>query len=86
LDGLLIVPGGWLLTSIAPRYIPAAEVALFLLIETVLGPVWVFAVFGEVPTLAVVLSAAVIIGAIAAHSWIDLRTSGAVPSNSSRSW
>jgi drug/metabolite transporter (DMT)-like permease len=73
IDGLFIVPGGWLLTSLAPRYIPAAEVALFLLIETILGPVWVFAALGEAPTLAVVLSGMVILSAIAVHSWIDLR-------------
>lgn len=82
IGGLLIVPGGWLLTTIAPRYVAAAVVALFLLIETILGPVWAFAVFGELPTLAVVLSAVVIVGAIAVHSWFDLR--GPVPGSKDR--
>ncbi|HZQ49793.1 MAG TPA: DMT family transporter [Candidatus Dormibacteraeota bacterium] len=80
-DGMLLVPGGWLLTSLAPRYLPAAEVGLFMLIETVLAPLWVFIIVGEVPTYAVVLSGAVILGAIAVHSWLDLRSpSGSCPS------
>ncbi len=38
--GTLLV--GFYGLSLGPKYIPAAEVALFLLIETILGPVWVY--------------------------------------------
>ena len=38
-----------LLTS-APRYIPAHEVQLFFILETILGPIWVWLVIKEQPT------------------------------------
>ncbi|MFT5400060.1 MAG: drug/metabolite transporter (DMT)-like permease [Gammaproteobacteria bacterium] len=34
---------------IGPRYIPAAEVGLLLLLESILGPVWVWLVLHEEP-------------------------------------
>ncbi|MEQ8193983.1 MAG: DMT family transporter, partial [Rhodospirillales bacterium] len=40
--GLIIVPVALTLFLSGTRYIPAAEVALFALLETVLGPVWVW--------------------------------------------
>jgi drug/metabolite transporter (DMT)-like permease len=73
LDGLLVVPGGLVLITLAPRYLPAAEVGLLLLIETILAPVWVLLVIGEALTFQVVLSAAIILGAIGIHSFLDLR-------------
>jgi drug/metabolite transporter (DMT)-like permease len=72
-DGLLIVPGGLLMITLAPRYLPAAEVGLLLLLETILAPLWVLLVLGEQLTAQVVLSAAIILGAIAVHSVLDLR-------------
>ncbi len=72
-DGLLIVPGGLVLITLAPRYLPAAEVSLLLLMETILAPLWVLMALGEALTFGVVLSAAIILGAIAIHSWLDLR-------------
>jgi drug/metabolite transporter (DMT)-like permease len=73
LDGLLVVPGGLVLITLAPRYLPAAEVGLLLLMETILAPLWVLLVIGEALTFEVVLSAAIILGAIAIHSFLDLR-------------
>lgn len=72
-DGLLFVPGGLLLITLAPRYLPAGEVALILLLETILGPLWVLFALGEALSTAVVVSAAIILGAIAVHSILDLR-------------
>ena len=47
--GLYMLPIGTALMFIGPRYIPAAEVGLLLLLESILGPVWVWMALGEVP-------------------------------------
>jgi drug/metabolite transporter (DMT)-like permease len=73
LDGLIFVPGGLALMSLAPRYLPAAEVSLVILLETILAPIWVWLGIGEPLTLAAVLSGAVILTAISIHSIMDLR-------------
>ncbi len=49
LIGLVVAPLGASLLSIGPRYIPAADVSLLLLLEAVLGPIWVWWVLNEVP-------------------------------------
>ena len=45
--GLVVSPFGFLLLLSGPKYLPAGEVGLFLLIETVLGPFWVWWVLNE---------------------------------------
>jgi drug/metabolite transporter (DMT)-like permease len=56
------------------RYIPAAEASLMVLLETVLGPIWVWLVIGEVPTVVAAIGGIVIIGAIAGNSIVALRS------------
>ena len=73
IDDLLIVPVGLILITLAPRYLPAAEVGLLLLMETILAPLWVLVVLGEALTLGTIISGTIIVGAIAIHSWLDLR-------------
>lgn len=73
IDGVLIVPIGLLLITLAPRYLPAAEVGLLLLLETILAPMWVLFAIGEALTIPAVVSGAIILGAIAIHSALDLR-------------
>ncbi|MHB8613317.1 MAG: hypothetical protein ACYDAL_12935 [Candidatus Dormibacteraceae bacterium] len=72
LDGLLVVPAGMVLITFAPRYLPAAEVGLILLLETILAPVWVLIALGETLTVQVVLSGLVILCAVAIHSVLSL--------------
>ena len=62
------------LTAIGPRYLPAAEVSLLILLETVLGPLIVWAVLDEVPADTTLLGGAVVIGALLAHTLWNLRT------------
>ncbi len=47
--GIYMLPIGAALMFVGPRYIPAPEVGLLLLLETVLGPVWVWLAMGEEP-------------------------------------
>lgn len=50
LQGALLLPLGFALFFSGTRYLPAAEVALIGLLETVLGPVWAWMVIGETPS------------------------------------
>jgi len=49
--GLILAPISFALISIGPKYIPSAEVSLIMLLETLLGPLWVWAALGEVPAM-----------------------------------
>lgn len=72
--GLVQMPVASVLLMMATRYLPSPEVSLFLLIETVLGPVWVWLVLSEaVPPLTFVGGSA-ILGAVFVHSWLSLKT------------
>lgn len=72
LMGLVQIPLATLLIMTAPRYLPSAEVSLFMLIETVLGPVWVWLALGEPTSLYTLLGGMAILGAIATNTWITL--------------
>ena len=61
------------LVTIAPRFIPAEEVNLFFLLETIIGPIWVWLVVKEQPTLETIIGGAVIIITLGIHSFIKLR-------------
>lgn len=64
--GLVILPISFLTLSIASRHTAAANVSLLLLLETVLGPIWVWLVIGEAMTPAMLVGGAIVVAAIAA--------------------
>ena len=63
----------FVLITLAPRYITAAEVNLFFLLETVLGPFWVWLVIKEQPSMETIIGGVIIILTIAAHSFLALK-------------
>ena len=63
----------FVLVTIAPRFITAAEVNLFFLLETIVGPIWVWLVIKEQPSLETILGGSVIILTIAIHSFLALK-------------
>ena len=63
----------FVLITVAPRYITAAEVNLFFLLETILGPIWVWLVIKEQPSIEIIIGGVVIIVTIAAHSGFSLK-------------
>ena len=63
------------LLTLAPRYIPAYEVELFFILETTLGPFWVWLVINEQPSLKTIIGGALIILTIFIHTFIELRES-----------
>ena len=70
---VLCVAIPFVLVTIAPRFIPAAEVNLFFLLETIIGPIWVWFVIKEQPSLETLIGGLVIITTIAVHSFLKLR-------------
>lgn len=63
----------YLAFSIAPTFISGAQVGLISLIETVIGPLWVFAIYGETPPAATLIGGAILIVAVAAHEIVAMR-------------
>ncbi|MEL7207569.1 MAG: EamA family transporter, partial [Actinomycetota bacterium] len=61
LMGLLFSPAGRIAHSSAPRFAPAAEVALFAPVETVAAPIWAWLAFEETPAALTVVGAVIII-------------------------
>ena len=72
---ILCVAIPFVLVTIAPRFIPAAEVNLFFLLETIIGPIWVWLIIKEQPSIETLQGGIVIIITIAIHSFLKLRNS-----------
>ena len=64
---------GFILLTLGTRYLPAAEVALLAMTETVLAPVWVWLVVGETPALLVLTGGLIILAALAGQGLYRLR-------------
>ena len=73
--GGVVLPVSFTLITLGPRYLPAPEVSLILLVETILGPLWVWLVLNESPHAATLLAGALIIGTLALHTIMSLRSS-----------
>lgn len=67
LTGCIILPISFLSLSIASRHTPASNVSLLLLLETVLGPAWVWLALGEALTPRMLLGGGIVVVAIAAY-------------------
>ena len=63
----------FVLVTIAPRFITAAEVNLFFLLETIIGPIWVWLVIKEQPSIETIYGGILIIITIAVHSFYKLK-------------
>lgn len=67
--GAVFGPTARVLIATAPRYLPAAEVALFSPIETVLASVWAFVAFDEAPPGLTWVGGAIILVAVLWGVW-----------------
>ena len=72
---ILCVAIPFVLVTIAPRFIPAAEVNLFFLLETIIGPIWVWMIINEQPSIETLQGGLVIITTIGIHSFLKLKNS-----------
>ena len=73
--GLAVLPISFYLISLGPRYLPAPEVNLIMLLEIVLGPYWVWLCIGEVPEARAFAGGAVVLATLTLHSIASLRNS-----------
>ena len=70
---ILCVAIPFVLVTIAPRFIPAAEVNLFFLLETIIGPIWVWLIIKEQPSIETLQGGLFIITTLAIHSYLKLK-------------
>jgi drug/metabolite transporter (DMT)-like permease len=73
LNGLIVIPLSSSLIANGPRFLPSADVSMFFLLETILTPVWIWMLFAEVPSNAVLFGGAIVIVTLVAHSLWRLR-------------
>jgi drug/metabolite transporter (DMT)-like permease len=76
--GFMILPIAFSLITIGPRFISAAEVSLIMLLESILGPLWVWLILNEVPHSETLTGGALVITTLILHScfgyWIRNKT------------
>ena len=75
----VVLPVALALVTLGPRYLPAPEVAMLTLLETIIGPVWVWLVIGEEPGIRTLLGGSVVVAALFCHAlWRFKQTRQAV--------
>ncbi|QDZ00936.1 DMT family transporter [Nitratireductor mangrovi] len=74
-NGAVIMPVSFFCLATGPKYLSGPEVAMFYLLETVLAPIWVWMIFSEAPTAAVLAGGAVLIATLLTHSLWQLNDS-----------
>ena len=71
--GLVILPLSFLSLTYATRHTSATNVSLLLLLETVLGPIWVWLGADEPLTPVMVFGGAIVVGSLALYLWSEGR-------------
>ena len=66
--GVAQVGAGCVLMTVASRYLTAGEIGLLALLETLLGPIWVWLGIGERPTPLALAGGAIVLGALLANA------------------
>ena len=69
--GFVLVPFAFIILTIAPRFARSAEVQLVYLLEAILGPLWVWLVINEEPTLYTLVGGAMLLISV---SWFAIST------------
>ena len=64
ITGLIILPVSFISLSRAAIMTPASNVSIIMLLETILGPLWVWAFISESPQLLTILGGAIVISAL----------------------
>ena len=63
--GFILVPFAFVVLTIAPRYANSAEVQLVYLLESVLGPLWVWLVIKETPSINTIIGGSMLLASVA---------------------
>lgn len=67
ITGAVILPISFFTLSLASRHTQAANVSLILLLETILGPFWIWVGLGTAPTTPMILGGVVVVTSLAAY-------------------
>lgn len=65
--GIFVLPVSFFTLSLASRFTHASNVSLLMLLETVLGPFWVWLGVGETPTLRMLIGGAIVVVSLAIY-------------------
>ncbi len=76
LMGLVVLPVSTWALALGPRYLPAPEVGLMLLLEAVIAPLWVWWVIGETPATASLVGGTIVLATLAIFNLLALRRVG----------
>jgi drug/metabolite transporter (DMT)-like permease len=71
--GCFVIPIAFACFVTAPRYIPAPEICLVVLLEMVFGPYWVWLGIGEQPADSALLGGGIVLVTLLVHSILSLR-------------
>ncbi|GLQ06051.1 DMT family transporter [Sneathiella chinensis] len=71
--GLVILPVAFGLITYGTRFIPAPEVSLLMLLETFLGPVWVWYFLAETPDRATLIGGGLVFATLITHGILGFR-------------
>ena len=74
-SGVLVLPIAFGLIALGPQRISAPETGLLMLLETILGPLWVWWVLDEQPNAEALIGGTIVIAVLAANSVLGLRQS-----------
>ena len=81
LMGFIVMPVSWGLLTLAPRHTSPTNVSLFMLLEMVLEPFWVWIGPGELPSAAMIGGAALVLVTLDFHFLSSAREAGKQGSN-----
>ncbi|PWQ95621.1 DMT family transporter [Leucothrix pacifica] len=70
---LIVSPLSFVLFVLSLRYISAAETSLIVLLESILGSLWVWLVLSEQPSLKTTVAGSLIITTLVVYSWLSLK-------------
>ena len=71
--GVLMLPIANALLFLGPKFLPAPEVGLVMLMETILGPFWVWLVIDENPGLHSIIGGTIVLLTLAINTFLSLR-------------
>jgi drug/metabolite transporter (DMT)-like permease len=73
-NGAIVMALAMALITYGPKLISAPEVSLIMLLETVLGPLWVWWILSEQPPLQTFVGGGLVITAVLANAWMGFRS------------
>jgi drug/metabolite transporter (DMT)-like permease len=70
---LVVAPVAFVLITLGPKSIPAAEVGMLMLLETVIGPLWVWLFLQDSPNTAALQGGAIVIATLIIHAFLRFK-------------